>query len=77
MILYLFTATERAAGGTFTQPDHLPACEAADLITCSIVFVQVGGGHSGAPAEDFDTFGYLRCLFSEQLLECLFKQTVN
>jgi 5-methylcytosine-specific restriction enzyme subunit McrC len=77
LIIYPFTATERAAGGAFTQPDHLPACEAADLITCSALFVQVGSGHVGTPTEDFDTSGYLRCSLSEQLPEWLFNQNIN
>ncbi|RYE27068.1 MAG: hypothetical protein EOP45_02380 [Sphingobacteriaceae bacterium] len=77
LLLYPYTAVERAAVGTFTHPDYLPACEVADLITCSTIFVQVGGGHSSAPTEDFDTSGYLRCSLSEQLPEWLFSQNVN
>lgn len=77
LLLYPFASTERAAKGTFTQPDHLPPCDAADLVTCSTLFVQVGGGHLGAPAENFDASGYLHCSLSDQLPKWLFNHNVN
>jgi 5-methylcytosine-specific restriction enzyme subunit McrC len=77
ILLYPFAAGERAAGGTFSHPDHLPAREVADLVTCSTLFVQVGSGHLGAPVEDFDASGYLRCSLSDQLTEWLLNQNIG
>jgi 5-methylcytosine-specific restriction enzyme subunit McrC len=66
-LLYPYTSAEHAAAGTFTHPDHLPAREAAALITCSTLFVQVGEGNSGALVGAFDVDGYLHCSLGEQL----------
>ena len=67
VLLYPFTATERTTAGTFTHPDHLPACEAADLVTCSTLFVQVGSRHPVATVENLDNEGYLRCSLKDNL----------
>lgn len=74
VLLYPFAAAERAAKGTFAHPDHLPTRAEADLVTCSTLFVQVGGGHLGAPEDDFDAVGYLRCSLKDQLPRWLFNQ---
>jgi 5-methylcytosine-specific restriction enzyme subunit McrC len=67
LLLYPFTITEQAAKGTFTHPDHLPPCEAADLVTCSTLFVQVGSENTVKTADYLDAGGYLHCSLSRQL----------
>jgi 5-methylcytosine-specific restriction enzyme subunit McrC len=67
LLLYPFTVTEQDAKGTFTHPDHLPPCEAADLVTCSTLFVQVGSENTLKTADYLDAEGYLHCSLSKQL----------
>jgi 5-methylcytosine-specific restriction enzyme subunit McrC len=77
LLLYPFTSTEQAAKGTFKQPDHLPGCATQDLVTCSTVFVTVGGSHLAAVTENMDAAGYLRCSLSNQFQEWLSTSNLN
>ena len=77
MLLYPYTMTESAVTGRFAHPDHLSAADDHELVKCSTVFVQVGGGLLHSDESVLESDGYLRCSLSTQFTEWLPQLTVG